>query len=513
MSTPSKRPTLIIEARWPAVVVWLSGWSTLWILDRSVSLGNLALLLVLTSAIASVWLSALVSIGASAIFVLMFNWYLIEPRYTFNVHLHQDLLLLVTMMGVSTVVSYIMARLRVMVDLESQHAQTVEKLRTLSDMLRDTPEILDQGRYVQSMLSVEINCEVTIFLLGAKNEKKIFLGKPNSDVSEGLQFCTNQSAAIGPGTGRFENLHILYLPLKGRSYAYGAAAIQGDTVNNLPQRQREILQQICDVFGMELERSQSLRLIQQAKQDAQDQSLRSTLLTSISHDYRTPLANLMGAISAIQDQATHISTEKIVGLARMALAEAQHLNRMTTNTLQLARLDTVPLQIKKDWESLQEILESVIAKVRQRHLNRQIGVELPSTLPLIHCDAILLAQLFDNLLENAIKYSPAETLIFISVTLVNGGIECRVVDEGQGIPDAWKERVFGAFERVHQNSASADATDDMQARRGVGVGLAVCKAIAKVHHARLWVEDRQPHGAVMCVWLPVLQQPDVMLES
>lgn len=168
MAISYQAPTLRLEARWPAVLVWLGGWSLLWVLDGSLSLGNLALLLVLTSAIASVWLSALVSIGASAIFVLMFNWYLIEPRYTFNVHLHQDLLLLVTMMGVSTVVSYIMARLRVLVDLESQHARTAENLRTLSDMLRDTPECQAQGVYVQSMLSAETACDVSVFLCDAQ---------------------------------------------------------------------------------------------------------------------------------------------------------------------------------------------------------------------------------------------------------------------------------------------------------------------------------------------------------
>jgi two-component system sensor histidine kinase KdpD len=513
MPIPNKSPTIRFEAHWPAVVVWFCGWSLLWFFDGSLSLGNLALLLVLASAIASVWLSAIASIAASAIFVLMFNWYLIEPRYTFNVHLHQDLLLLITMMGVSSVVSYIMARLRVLVDLESHHAQTSENLRALSETLRDSPEGDDQNRYVQSMLAAETGCQVSMLLLDRNNHLNKIIGAQDGEVANGLQFCANQTNAIGPKTGRFENLPILFLPLRGRTQAYGSVAIQGAPANLFSHKKRELLQQICDVFGMEIERSQTMRMALQARQDAQDQSLRSTLLTSISHDYRTPLANLMGAISAIQEQAAHISTEKIIELAKMALSEAQHLNRITTNTLQLARLDTVPLQIKKDWESVQEILESVISKVRQRHAHRQVVVRIPSKLPLILCDAILLAQLFDNLLENAIKYSPIKTSIDIHVIAINDGIETRVMDHGPGIPDAWKERVFSVFERVHQNLTAADATDNSQVRRGMGVGLAVCRAIAKVHQAKLWVEDRQPVGAVMCVWLPVSQQPDVIPEG
>jgi two-component system sensor histidine kinase KdpD len=143
------------EARWPAVVIWLCAWGLLWGLDGVLNLGNLALLLVLASAIAGVWLSALASVGASAIFVLMFNWFFIEPRYTFSVHLHQDLLLLVTMMGVSVVVSYLMARLRAAADLESQHAQASELLRELSEQFRETRDVRLQGQQLQTLMALQ----------------------------------------------------------------------------------------------------------------------------------------------------------------------------------------------------------------------------------------------------------------------------------------------------------------------------------------------------------------------
>ena len=139
-------PTPQFEARWPAAVVWLCAWALLWRLDGELNLGNLALLLVLASAIAGVWLSALVSVLCSALSVLMFNWLFVEPRYTFSVHLHQDQLLLLTMMGVSAVVSYVMARLRVLAELESQHAQASEQLRELGEQLRETSGALAQGR-------------------------------------------------------------------------------------------------------------------------------------------------------------------------------------------------------------------------------------------------------------------------------------------------------------------------------------------------------------------------------
>ena len=506
LSTPN------LEVRWPAVAVWLCAWGLLWHLDGVLNLGNLALLLVLASAMAGVWLSALVSVSISALSVLMFNWFFVEPRYTFSVHLHQDQLLLLTMMGVSAVVSYVMARLRVLAELESQHAQASEQLRELSDQLRETPDVMAQGRYLQSVLAQESGCPVAMLLLNDDEDNAQYLGDPEDIDVQGLRACARQFGAMGPGTGRHENQATLFLPLRGRLRALGAVALQGRASHALSPTQRDHFQQMCDVFGLELERAHTLRLAQQAKEEAQNHSLRNTLLTSISHDYRTPLANLMGAASVIHDQAPRLSADKIAGLAQSVIDEAQHLNRMTTNTLQLARLDAAPLQIKKDWESLQEILGSVLAKARQRHPERNIRVVVPDGLPLIHCDAILLVQLFDNVLENAIKYSPSDTPIDLHVQASAHALDVRVMDQGVGIPDAWKTKVFQAFERVHGETSQADATGDNQLRRGMGVGLAVCKAIANVHGAKLWVEDRAPHGTALCLQLPVAPQPQVIGE-
>jgi two-component system sensor histidine kinase KdpD len=507
LSTPK------FEAHWPAALVWLSAWTLLWRLDGQLNLANLALLLVLASAIAGVWLSAWLSVVCSALSVLMFNWFFVEPRYTFEVHLHQDQLLLLTMMGVSAVVSYVMARLRVLAELESQHAQASEQLRELSEQLRETPDPMAQGHYLQSVLSQDSGCLVTGLLLHEDGTTAQWLGEPQEMEQQGLWTCVKQFGALGPGTGRHENQPILFLPLRGRVRALGAVALAGAAISTISRSRREHLQHMCDVFGLELERSQTLCLAQQAKQDAQSQSLRNTLLTSISHDYRTPLANLMGAASVIHDQAARLSTDKVTELAQTVIDEARHLNRMTTNTLQLARLDNAALELNKDWESVQEIIGSVLAKARQRYPQRAIQVNLPEGLPLIHCEAILLVQLFDNLIENAIQYSPSDTPMEIEVKRLVDVLEVRVMDQGAGIADAWKDKVFQAFARVHRNTAQADASEDAQLRRGMGVGLAVCKAIAKVHDAKLWVEDRVPHGTVMCLQLPLLKQPDVRAEA
>ena len=501
------------EAKWPAAVIWAFVWGLLWCLDGTLNLGNLALLLVLASALAGLWFSATFSIISSALSVLMFNWFFVEPRLTFSVNFHQDLLLLITMMGVSSVVSYLMVRLRIAANLESQYAYESEQLLVLGEELRELNHVSKQGALLHQFFEQYSLGHVILRVIEGNDKDDLLLGSPDAQDEQGLLACAEQFGAMGPGTGRYENQATLFLPLRGRGRALGAVAFKDIHLKKPTQFNKDFLQQVCDLFGLEIERNQTLRLAQWAQTEAKSHALRNTLLTAISHDYRTPLANLMGAASVIHDQTAKLTPEKISDLAQTVLEEAQHLNRMTTNTLQLARLDASPLTVQRDWESVQEILGAVLSNARKRFQTRRILVDVSSNLPLIRCDAILLVQLFDNLIENAAKYSPEETAIEITAAVMNNELVVRVMDEGPGISNAWKEKVFQVFERVHDEAAQADASDDKQLRRGMGVGLAVCMAIAKVHDARLWVEDRLPHGAVMCLSMPVGLQPDVISES
>lgn len=498
--------------RWLGLASWSFAWLLLWFCDGVLNLGNLALLLVLGSAMAGIWLSPTASLLACVCSVLMFNWLFVPPRFTFNVDLNQDLLLLVTMLGVSAMVSYSMSRLRSAAQLENEHAADSEKMRILGEQFRDVTQAELRGELLRTALQqhMQSNCMLLLadgFATPDMHGEAFYLGQPDKQFKEGLHSCMNTLAALGPGTGRFENQRTLFLPIRGRTKAFGAVAIQERQLAYRSQAKRAYLQQMCDLLGLEIERDHTLKQARLSKEEAQNQSIRNTLLTSISHDYRTPLANLIGAASVIHSQNTRLNTEQVTELAHTVLLEAQHLNRMTSNTLQLARLDAAPWKVHKDWESLQEIIGSVLSKTRMRYPAKEIHVSLPDALPLVFCDAMLLVQLFDNLMENAIKYSNDSTHIDIQVSMNATELQARVIDRGCGIPDPWKEKVFQAFERMHNNDAQADASDDKQLRRGVGVGLAVCKAIANVHHARIWIEDTQPTGATLCVAFPLEKQP------
>lgn len=465
--------------RWLAWLIWALAWGLMFALDETISLGSMALLLVLASAVAALWSSAWASLFSSVLSVVLFNVLFVPPKFTFHVHFLHDYFLLITMLGVSVVVSSLMWRLRRAAELEHLHATQSEQLRSLSDQLRENQDLNAHAQLLEGLMAV--------------------WGYPQARVLWDTHVTQHAQA--------------FSLSVRGKAQQFGVVQLgaQAQPIDHLePQASHAHLQALCDLLGLELERQQAIRSAKLANEEAQSQKLRNTLLTAIAHDYRTPLANLMGAASVIHDQGSRLPATRVGELSHTILDEAQQLNRMTNNTLQLARLDASALDVRKDWESLQELVGSVIHKSKQRFVGAQFHIDMSPHLPLLHCDAILVVQLLENLIENAVKYSPAATRIDIQVTQpLADQVRVCVRDQGPGIPDAWKERVFDAFARVDTSPLAFESHGDHTARRGVGLGLAVCRAIARVHDAKIWIEDAPQGGTAVCVAFPVRHQPEV----
>jgi K+-sensing histidine kinase KdpD len=361
-----ERPNTV-AVRLAPVLVWGIALVIFYCVDDKLSLGNLALLMVLASAIASLWFTPTLSMLTSACAVGLFNWLFVSPRFTFIVDFQQDVILLITILVVSSVVSYLMELTRRAADREAKHM-------------------------LQSQL---------------------------------------------------------------------------------------------------------------AREHAQSHQLRNTLLTSISHDYRTPLSTVMSAASLIAEQAGRAPSEQLAQLANTILDEAKHLNRMTTNTLQLAKLDSRKVDIKLNWESVEEILGTVCLRARRSHPDRTVEIYLPNALPLVLCDAILLDQLFDNLIDNGLRHSSSDKPLHLIAHIQGQSLQMLVRDFGSGISDEWKNRVFDIFQRIDSPAVPVDGGG----RRGIGVGLAVCRAIAQVHHGFIQITDTEGGGATVTLHLPLSVQP------
>ena len=486
---------------WPAALIWLVIAGSMAWLDDQWSLGNLALLLVLGSTLASFWLTAAVSVGMSALAVALFNWFFVPPRFTLHVQLHQDLLLLLTLLVTSTLISVLTSRLRQHAQAQAENALQAQRLQQLSLQLQHATSVADQVNTACGLLQDWSGLPVTLWLDGAAPP-------PKHPLHRAWQASQQEQGAIGPGTGRYEDLGAIALPLRAGILRLGTLALGPvtDPAARMPLP-LDRLQALSRLLADEVHRLQARLHVQEAQRHLQTQQLRNTLLAAISHDYRTPLATITGAASSLL--GTGISS--VEAGVQTILHETEHLHRMTSNTLQMARLDTLEAAPQTSWESVEELCGVALAAARRRHSERRIEADVPANLPLLHCDPVLVVQLLDNLVENALRYSPANQPVTLRAH-APAGVQLEVLDRGMGIPPEWRERVFEPFRRVlpeardgvngHGDSGFVQAT-----RRGMGLGLALCRAIAQAHGARLWIEAREGGGTAVCLRFAPQAQP------
>jgi two-component system sensor histidine kinase KdpD len=314
-----------------------------------------------------------------------------------------------------------------------------------------------------------------------------------STVGDGMRCCLREAAVLGPGTGRWPGLNAWYVPLSESDNALGAACVQpADAADHAG---REHAQALCALVAQALWRQQLSTSIQVAQHETQRQQVQSTFLAAISHDFRTPLAAVVGAASALQTQRDKLSQTEQDRLLGSIVSEASYLSTVTENTLQLVRLANASQELKLDWESMEEIVGAVLARVRQRDPTRRIRSSVPEGLPLIKADPVLIAQLLGNLLDNALKYS--SEAIDLVVSVADHSLRVSVKDHGPGIPVEQHGAIFEPYSR-----------NDHSGQRGAGLGLAVCRAIAAAHGGNLTVRRRNAGGSNFTLSLPIdAQQP------
>ena len=509
-------PEMRLSRAWPAALAWAAGWAALVLVDGHVDLANLAMLLVLSSAVASLWLPVWASLLSNTAALLAFNWSFVPPRGTLAIDLRQHALLLGTMLVVNSIIAALMAAQRRQARLARRHAAQAEQLRQWGDTLRDAIDPLAQVGALHAALGGLSGGPVAVLALKDRapptddDGAALRVGETDADQIAGLWHCLRQGQPLGPGTGRYEDLADWYLPLRGRGLSLGAAVLRGHGIERADPHLRDHAQALCDQLGLALQRALAGREAQGAREQAQDQGVRNALLAAISHDYRTPLATIMGAASSLQGQGERLSAEQRQRLAQSIVDETTQLSRLTDNTLQLARLDAPGVALRCDWESAEEIVGAALRQARRRDATRRVRARLEPGLPLLWCDAMLMSQLLDNLVDNALKYSPPEAPVEILVRRQDGQVVLAVLDRGPGIAPGWRERVFEVFHRGAEAmpGAAPARTDTPTARPGAGVGLAVCRAIARAHGGELRLRARGHGGCAFECVLPVRQPPE-----
>jgi two-component system, OmpR family, sensor histidine kinase KdpD len=495
MNTPlPDDPTRVPWRHWAAVVLSLAG-ATLaatW-LDGEVSLTSQAMLYLLVVVVVSHRLGWRESVVCAVAAVTTFNFFFVPPRWTLAVEHHEHFIALAVMLVVGLTVARLANGLRRESQLAQLNARRAQQLQTLAAEITgaDTAAALLQlGR---AALLQEF-AEVAIVVLTGDGSELADPADLPRDQHEGLRSCMHEQAVLGPGTGRWPGLEAWFLPLGGPGRVAGAARVAPALAADAPAR--EHAHALCALLGEGLWRLRLAASMQVAQAQAQRQQLQGTLLAAVSHDLRTPLAAIVGAASALRVQGDRLSGAEQDRLLGSIESEAAYLSAVTENTLHLVRLAEGHATLRRDWESLEEVVGTVLQRVRQRDPSRRIQSRVAPDLPLVRADPVLLAQLLGNLLDNALKYSSGDVHLVVEQSA--NELLVTVKDHGPGVAEPDLATLFEPFVRGTQT----------QGQRGAGLGLAVCRAIAQVHGGTLTVRRRSGGGASFCLALPIdAEQP------
>jgi two-component system sensor histidine kinase KdpD len=310
------------------------------------------------------------------------------------------------------------------------------------------------------------------------------------------QWVFDHAQPAGLGTDTLPAAPAQYLPLKGTRRTLGVLAVRPNQRRRLllPE-QRHLLETFAGQIALAVERAQLAEDAEVARVAVETESLRNTLLASISHDLRTPLAVITGASSALNDPGLNLDAEARAQLARSIDAKAHEMSDIVSNVLDLMRFEAGEVRLRRDWQTIDDLVGTALTRLEGRFGARPLDVDLPAELPPVHVDAPLVTQVIANLLENAIKHTPPGTQISISARPEDDAVRVCIDDTGPGLPPGDPDRLFAKFQRGRDENSVG----------GAGLGLAICRAVVNAHGGRITAMQRPGGGARFVFTLPTAE--------
>jgi two-component system sensor histidine kinase KdpD len=434
--------------------------------------------------------------------VAAFDFFFVPPHLSFSVADSQYLVTFGVMLLVALLISTLAARTRLHADAVRQRER---RTAVLYEMSRDlaTASSLDEVGAVSTRHVAEVMGADAFVLapeLGATTAGALHpLGasaQPGAaddrDQAVALWVFENRRPA-GLGTDTLPGSLSLFLPLVGSSKSLGVFGVRPLSESPFTPDQRQLLEALAGLIATALDRVRLHHEAQRAQVDIETERLRNSLLSSVSHDLRTPLASITGAASSLLDAATSPEESGRRDLLETIHEEAFRLNRLVTNLLDMTRLESGALQVRKEWLPIEEPIGGALNRLDASLKGRRIETHVPAELPLAPFDGLLIEQVLVNLLENALKYTPAGTPISISATATPNELTVEVADRGPGVTPGQEDRVFEKFQRIETRGRQG----------GVGLGLTICRGIVTAHGGRINVRNREDGGACFRFTLPI----------
>jgi two-component system sensor histidine kinase KdpD len=459
------------------------------------------------------------SVLTTVLGVVLFDFLFVPPYYSFGVSDTQYAITFAVMLVIGLIISGLTAFGRRQAAVARHRERRTRELYELSRELAASRHLDELCAILCRHVVESMDCEAVVLL--PDGERKI--QDPSNFCSRGqvrtqgaanrlpvpgnelgiAQYSFDHQEMTGLNTGTLAGADVMYLPLKALRRCVGVLAVRPNDPGSGPGQalrqlqvpeQMHLLEAFVSQSAVAMERVQLAEAAQTTGLEIETERMRNVLLSSISHDFRTPLATIIGSASTLlESDAAQLDDTRRRSLLRGLLDEAQRMNRLMTNLLDLTRLSSGKIALKREWVSIEELVGAVLARLDEAVIGRSVVVAIAPDLPLVPCDEVLVAQVLSNLVENAIKHTPQDAAISIGAEAAAGSVIVRVRDHGPGLPSGEEARVFEKFHRVRAEESQS----------GFGLGLSICKYIVEAHGGSIGASNMPDGGAEFRFSLPL----------
>jgi two-component system, OmpR family, sensor histidine kinase KdpD len=458
---------------------------------------NLVVIYLLSTVLIAIFLGRGPAVLASFLSVAAFDYFFVPPQLTLAVTDTEYILTFFGLLAVSLVISYLTAQVREQADAAQRREAQTAALYELGHDLTATVGLEAVAKTIIAHISETFSREVAIFL-PESNQLRLYNASPGLVVAENelavATWAFEHGQIAGRGTDTLPDASMHYQPLKTTHGVIGVLGVKPASPNSyMSPDQRRTLEAFVNQVALAIE---GARLAEQARQSElleATEKLQTALLNSISHDLRTPLVSITGALSSLEEVGPALDEEVRRSLIETAREEAERLNRLVGNLLDITRLEAGAMRLHREACDVQELIGSSLEQIGAPLKNRLVKVEITPKLPLVNLDFVLFSRVLVNVIDNALKYSPPDKPIDIKARVFKHILEITVADRGEGIPVDDLEHIFDKFYRVQR-------PDNVS---GTGLGLSICKGIVEAHGGTIRAENRRGGGAIIIVCLPL----------
>lgn len=466
---------------------------------------NLVMIYLTSVVIAALYLGRGPSLLTAFLSVLAFDFFFVPPRLTFSVSDTEYVLTFLGLFIVSLVISTLAVGAKEQAEAAREREAQTATLYAFSSALAAAASLAEIVSQIVTQLGENFSREVVVLL--PENQRLTVSGhSPDIHLDESelavAAWAYQHGEPAGRDTDTLPAAKVRYLPLKTARGVIGVLGVMPhDSTKHLTPDQRRLMEVYASQAAVAIERAQLVEQTRQTQVLQATEKLQTALLNSISHDLRTPLVSITGALSSLQEDNVldEAARRSLVDTAR---GEAERLNRLVGNLLDMTRLEAGALRMKQEPCDLQDVIGSALDRLGERAADRTVTLNIAPELPLVPLDFVLIVQVLVNVLDNALKYSPPAAPIEISVSYAGAFAEIAVADRGVGIPHDDLARVFDKFYRV-QNPHNVG---------GTGLGLSICKGIVEAHGGFIGAENRSGGGTIVTIGLPLARHGEVKHE-